>query len=168
MLSLHAVSFEPDYDYKKADKDLQISVVGKTDPEKQRGKGLDKRKSFYSPVCDWNRCVASECEDLPDELPPRRSTCTCTYCLPSCMFCWGTQSFRLFIDSYQHFLISAKQNTTLAHSGSLWGLVQQLKEVRHSCDAHALSRTHSVRAYSVVSQYCWDINLMCLQCFCLL
>ena len=52
-------------------------------------------------------------------------------------------SILLFIDGYQHFLISAKQNTTLAQSRSLRGSVQQLKEVRHSCEGSAHARAHS-------------------------
>lgn len=43
-----------------------------------------------------------------------------------------------FIDSYQHFLISAKQSTKQrdAFIGVLLTSVQQLEEVRHSWEVH--------------------------------
>lgn len=60
MLSFSAISLEPDYDHTKTDRDLQISAVGETEREKQRGEGFwggwDKRKDFLFFVCDLSRC----------------------------------------------------------------------------------------------------------------
>lgn len=161
MLSLSAISLEPDYEYKKTDRDLQISVVGK-EREKQRerewfGVGVWER-GFYSPLfMIWTGVtnVWPHYVKIVMIYHPEGLTGTHTYYLPSCTFCWGMYSFLLFIDSYQHFLISAEQNNTYTEQLSLgFSGAAEKGQTKLWGTAHAFALVHIMHRVMVYFVWC--------------